>query len=214
MLVCLLVFCVGQETQAWRGAGAGGERRAAGCRTPPCLRAASMPLQPSASAHALLHPPPCTAPLPAQAIMLDIVVMLFHILRAYLPAELKWSAIGHVSPWPALMAPATPAHSSGQHVFTPAALPRRVPWIAGMALTLSTSPPALLALKIAAAGVRHVWLDVLHGHRGLRHLLDHPVRPPEGRMHAHGHACHSAAPHPAAASAGWVRDVGCGTGPP
>ena len=29
--------------------------------------------------------------------MLDIVVMLFHILRAYLPAELKWSAIGHVS---------------------------------------------------------------------------------------------------------------------
>lgn len=23
--------------------------------------------------------------------MLDIVVMLFHILRAYLPAELKWS---------------------------------------------------------------------------------------------------------------------------
>ncbi|PSC72911.1 chloroplast envelope translocase family [Micractinium conductrix] len=30
-----------------------------------------------------------------QAIMLDIVVMLFHILRAYLPAELKWSVIGH-----------------------------------------------------------------------------------------------------------------------
>ncbi|KAI7843985.1 hypothetical protein COHA_002523 [Chlorella ohadii] len=30
-----------------------------------------------------------------QAIMLDIVVMLFHILRAYLPAELKWSIIGH-----------------------------------------------------------------------------------------------------------------------
>ena len=28
-----------------------------------------------------------------QAIMLDIVVMLFHIVRAYLPAELKWSAI-------------------------------------------------------------------------------------------------------------------------
>lgn len=30
-----------------------------------------------------------------QAIMLDIVVMLFHIIRAYLPAELKWSAISH-----------------------------------------------------------------------------------------------------------------------
>ncbi|KAI3436597.1 hypothetical protein D9Q98_006014 [Chlorella vulgaris] len=29
-----------------------------------------------------------------QAIMLDIVVMLFHILRAYLPSELKWSIIG------------------------------------------------------------------------------------------------------------------------
>eukprot|EP00887_Chlorella_sp_A99_P002785 scaffold6.g2785.t1 len=28
------------------------------------------------------------------AIMLDIAVMLFHILRAYLPAELKWSMIG------------------------------------------------------------------------------------------------------------------------
>lgn len=27
--------------------------------------------------------------------MLDIVVMLFHIVRAYLPAELKWSAIAH-----------------------------------------------------------------------------------------------------------------------
>ena len=26
--------------------------------------------------------------------MLDIVVMLFHILRAYLPSELKWSAVG------------------------------------------------------------------------------------------------------------------------
>jgi hypothetical protein len=26
--------------------------------------------------------------------MLDIVVMLFHILRAYLPSELKWSIIG------------------------------------------------------------------------------------------------------------------------
>lgn len=31
------------------------------------------------------------SPLLPQAIMLDIVVMLFHILRAYLPAELKWS---------------------------------------------------------------------------------------------------------------------------
>ena len=27
--------------------------------------------------------------------MLDIVTMLFHILRAYLPSELKWSAISH-----------------------------------------------------------------------------------------------------------------------
>ena len=26
--------------------------------------------------------------------MLDIVVMLFHILRAYLPSELKWSLVG------------------------------------------------------------------------------------------------------------------------
>lgn len=31
-----------------------------------------------------------------QAIMLDIVVMLFHIVRAYLPAELKWSAIAQL----------------------------------------------------------------------------------------------------------------------
>jgi uncharacterized membrane protein len=30
-----------------------------------------------------------------QAIMLDIVVMLFHILRAYLPAELKWAPVAH-----------------------------------------------------------------------------------------------------------------------
>ncbi|KAL4457610.1 hypothetical protein ABPG75_012475 [Micractinium tetrahymenae] len=30
-----------------------------------------------------------------QAIMLDIVVMLFHILRAYLPSEIKWSLLGH-----------------------------------------------------------------------------------------------------------------------
>jgi hypothetical protein len=30
-----------------------------------------------------------------QAIMLDIVVMLFHIVRAYLPAEAKWSALAH-----------------------------------------------------------------------------------------------------------------------
>lgn len=28
-----------------------------------------------------------------QAIMLDIVVMLFHIVRAYMPAEIKWSVI-------------------------------------------------------------------------------------------------------------------------
>lgn len=30
-----------------------------------------------------------------QAIMLDIVVMLFHIVRAYMPAELKWSVIAN-----------------------------------------------------------------------------------------------------------------------
>ena len=30
-----------------------------------------------------------------QAIMLDIVVMLMHILKAYLPAEIKWSVISH-----------------------------------------------------------------------------------------------------------------------
>ena len=30
----------------------------------------------------------------SQAIMLDILVMLFHILRAYLPAELKWAVVG------------------------------------------------------------------------------------------------------------------------
>lgn len=30
-----------------------------------------------------------------QAIMLDIVVMLMHIVKAYLPAEIKWSVISH-----------------------------------------------------------------------------------------------------------------------
>ena len=30
----------------------------------------------------------------AQAIMLDILVMLFHIVRSYLPSELKWSIVG------------------------------------------------------------------------------------------------------------------------
>jgi hypothetical protein len=36
---------------------------------------------------------PSPPPHPSQAIMLDIVVMLFHILRAYLPAEVKWSIL-------------------------------------------------------------------------------------------------------------------------
>jgi len=31
-----------------------------------------------------------------QGIMIDIVVMLFNILRAYFPAELRWSAVLHV----------------------------------------------------------------------------------------------------------------------
>lgn len=66
-------------------------------RAKPCL--ARLPL-----AHPFTGAPSCTNP-PArvcmcarvcalQAIMLDIVVMLFHILRAYLPSELKWSVIG------------------------------------------------------------------------------------------------------------------------
>lgn len=42
------------------------------------------------------HKPPALAVAVAvQAIMLDIVVMLFHILRAYLPAEIKWSLLGN-----------------------------------------------------------------------------------------------------------------------
>ena len=40
-------------------------------------------------------PPYCTATALLQAIMLDIVVMLFHILRAYLPSEVKWSILGN-----------------------------------------------------------------------------------------------------------------------
>ncbi len=31
-----------------------------------------------------------------QAIMLDIVIMLCHIVKAYLPAEIKWSVIAHL----------------------------------------------------------------------------------------------------------------------
>lgn len=38
---------------------------------------------------------PTMMPTHVQAIMLDIVVMLFHIVRAYLPAEVKWSALAH-----------------------------------------------------------------------------------------------------------------------
>jgi hypothetical protein len=73
-----------------------------------CMQASAPPPCPPpplpAAAPRLPHPTALTPPLSPtaltrvslpQAIMLDIVVMLFHIVRAYLPAEVKWAAFAH-----------------------------------------------------------------------------------------------------------------------
>ena len=43
----------------------------------------------------MLSPPALTRVSLPQANQLDIVVMLVHIVRAYLPAEVKWAAFAH-----------------------------------------------------------------------------------------------------------------------